>query len=118
MKTPSIKTLTRVFDNPHEARRVLKMKHVELSDHPVGAARILECMHSPKWYDVRLTVINSIDHGLHGVESCETVNGEYCDYLNTGDIYADTLIFWRGNYRVQSLGDFIETMDRNGVKFK
>ena len=47
MKTPSIKTLTRVFDNPHEARRVLKMKHVELSDHPVGAARILECMHSP-----------------------------------------------------------------------
>ena len=60
MKTPSIKTLTRVFDNPHEARRVLKMKHAELSDHPVGAARILECMHSPKWYDVVFNFLTAV----------------------------------------------------------
>lgn len=118
MRLPSIKTLARVFENPREARRVLDMKHSELAKHPAGAARIAECMHAPAWRDVRLTVLNSIDPGLYGVESCETVNGEYCDYLNTGDSYAPTVIFWRGAYRVQSLGDFIETMERNSVKFK
>lgn len=118
MRLPSIKTLARVFENPREARRVLEMRHSELAKHPVGAARIAECHHMPAWHDIRLTVLNSIDPGLHGVEYCETVNGAYADYLNTGDTYADTVIFWCGSYRVQSLGDFIETMERNSVKFK
>lgn len=118
MNTPGVKTLSRVFDNPREAKRILTMRHAALQLHPVGAARIAECHYMPAWNDVRLTVLNSIDPGLYGVESCETVNGEYCDYLNTGDTYAPTVIFWRGAYRVQSLGDFIETMERNSVKFK
>lgn len=118
MRLPSIKTLARVFENPREARRVLEMRHSELAKHPVGAARIAECHRRPAWRDVRLTVLNSIEPGLHGVESCETVNGSYADYLNTGEMYAPTVIFWRGAYRVQSLGDFIETMERNSVRFK
>lgn len=108
MRTPSVKTLSAVFSDPVEAKRILTMSHAELSAHPVGAERIHECYHHPKWYDVRLTVLNSIDPGLYGVESCETTGGEYADYLNTGDTYAPTLIYWRGNYRVQSIGDFIE----------
>ena len=28
-----------------------------------------------------------------------------------------TIIYWRGRYRVQSLGDFVETMGRQGVRF-
>jgi hypothetical protein len=118
MKTPSIKTLSRVFDNPKLAKSILTMRQSELRVHPVGAARIAECYSMPKWCDIRMTILNSIDDGLHGVESCEAANGEYCDYLNPGDSYAPTVIFWRGNYRVQSLGGFIETMERQSVTFK
>ena len=116
MKTPSIKMLAQVFDNPVEAKRILQMSHAELSAHPVGAARIAACHHRPKWYDVRMTILNSIDPGLHGVESI-TGRQEYVDYLNTGDTYTPALIFWRGRYRVQSVGDFIETQEKHGVKF-
>jgi hypothetical protein len=116
MRTPSIKILSKVFENPAEAKRVLFMSHKQLAEHPVGAARIAECYHWPAWHDVRMTILNSIDPGLHGIE---TIRGRECaDYLNTGDTYAPTLIFWRGAYRVQSVGDFIETMERQGVKFQ
>lgn len=109
MKTPSIKTLSRVFGNPGEAKRVLQMSHKELADHPAGAKRIAECYNPPAWNDVRLTVLNSLDAGLHGVELIMCANRhDYAEYLNTGDTYTDTLIYWRGNYRVQSIGDFIE----------
>lgn len=118
MRTPSIKTLSMVFENPKLAKSILMMRQADLRVHPVGAARIAECYSMPKWCDIRMTILNSIDAGLYGVESCETNSGEYADYLNTGDSYAPTVIFWRGNYRVQPLGDFIETMERQSVKFK
>ena len=71
MRTPSIKTLARVFDNPIEAKRILTMRHSALRVHPVGAARIAECHHMPSWRDIRLTVLNSIEPGLHGVDQAE-----------------------------------------------
>jgi len=106
-----------VFDDAKQARAILKMPHAELSVHPAGLARIRECLNPPKWWDVRMHVLNSIDPGLYGVESAQSVSGEHAEYLNTGDTYAPTLIYWRGFYRVQSLGDFIETMERQGVRF-
>ena len=116
MRMPSIKTLSRVFEDPKQARAILTMNKAELSTQPAAVARIRECLHSPAWWDVRLTVLNSIDQGLHGVESIETAaGGEWASYLNTGETYADTLIYWRGAYRVQSLGNFIE---RSRVAFK
>lgn len=105
MRTPSIKTLSRVFENPTHAKLILQMSHGELSAHPVGAARIAECYHPPKWYDVRLTVLASIDPGLFGVECLEGRTGR-AHYLIVGDVYNDTLIFWGGNYRIQSVADF------------
>lgn len=116
MKTPSIKTLSAVFENPAEAKRILTMRHAELSVDPVGADRIAECWHHPSWWDVRLTCLNSIDPGLYGVE---TLRGKECaDYLNVGDSYSATLIYWRGTYRVQSVGDFVEAMKRQSVHFE
>lgn len=116
MRAPSVATLARVFEDPKQARAILKMSKAELSTHPAAVARIRECLHAPAWWDVRLTVLNSIDPGLHGIESIENASGnEWASYLNTGDTYADTLIYWRGAYRVQSVGDFIE---RSRVAFK
>lgn len=117
MRLPSVKTLSEVFNDAKQARKIMEMSRSELSATDAGAKRLHECFHPPKTYDLRLHVLNSIESGLHGVESIESTSGEYADYLNTVDIYAPTLIYWRGNYRVQSLGDFIETMERQGVRF-
>lgn len=117
MNLPSIKTLSLVFDDARQARKILEMTHSELASTDAGRARIAECYYHPNWYDVRLTVLDSIDPGLHGVEGIESNNGEWATYLNTGDTYAPTLIYWRGRYRVQSIGDFIESMEKRSVYF-
>lgn len=117
-KLPSVATLARVFTDAKAARNILQMDYSELRKLPAAQARIAECMHPPKKYDVRMHCLNAIEPGLHGLEACEAANGEFADYLNTGDTYAPTVIYWRGAYRVQSLGDFIETLERNGVRFK
>lgn len=114
---PSVKTLARVFSDAKQARAILEMSHAELSKTEAGAARIRECLNPPKWWDVRMHALNAIEPGLHGVESMESTRGEYAEYLNAGDTYADTLIYWRGRYRVQSVGDFVETMERSSVNF-
>lgn len=105
---PSIKTLSLVFgDKAKEARRILEMTREELRNHPAGAKRINECYHHPKWYDVRLHVLDSLGETF-GLESAEHRSGAYADYLNTGETYAPTIIYWQGRYRVQSLGNLIE----------
>lgn len=114
-RLPSVATLAAVFDDPKEARRVLGLSRLALVALPAGDRRVRECYHPPSTDDERMHVLNSLDPGLHGVEAIK-VGSEYADYLNTGDTYAATLIFWRGNYRVQSWGDFVEIMERNGFK--
>lgn len=115
---PSIKTLEQAFpDNAKAAREVLEMSRDDLENHPIGAARVRECYHAPMTYDLRLHILNSLG-GFHGIEAIEGTKGEWCEYLNSGDMYAPTIIYWRGRYRVQSLGDFIETMERQGKRFK
>lgn len=121
---PSARTLAAVFEDPKRARAILTMCRTELAQLPAGAARIAECYHAPSMWDVRMTCLSALGAGLRGVESCQvadtlgTQEEHYAAYLNTGDMYAPTLIYWRGRYRVQSLGDFIETQERQGVRFQ
>lgn len=120
MKTPSIKTLSAVFTDAKQAKKILQMTRNELLQTEAGKARDLECWNAPKTYDLRMTVLNALDDGLYGVEWLEADKGVYNGalYLNAGDTYAPTLIYWNQAYRVQSVGEFIETMERQGVKFK
>lgn len=115
---PSIKTLSAVFSDPKKARAIFEMSRSQLLETEAGNARDKECYHAPKTYDLRLHVLNACDNGLFGVEAVQSVSGEYADYLNAGDTYTPTVIYWRGRYRVQSIGDFVETMQRQGVQFK
>ena len=118
MRTPSIKTLSRVFSDPVQAKRIFLMSHAELSVQPAGLARIRECYRPPKWYDVRLHCLDAIEEGLFGLESMVSTNGEYAEHLNAGDTYNETVIYWRGAYRIQCVGDFVETMNRASVHFE
>lgn len=119
-RSPSIRKLAEVFEDPKEAKRIFQLPREELVKLPTSEQHIKLCYHTPSYWYLRLLALNSIDPGLHGIESLETATCpcRYASYLNTGDSYAPTVIFWQGLYRVQSIGDFIETMERQGVKFK
>lgn len=117
LRKPSTKTLSAVFDDPKKARAVFEMNRAQLLETEAGAARYKECHHPPKTYDLRLHVLDALDSGLFGLESVQSTGGEYAEYLNAGDTYTPTVIYWRGAYRVQSIGDFVETMERQGVRF-
>jgi hypothetical protein len=108
MKTPSIKTLRQVFDEKASiAKSILQMTRAQLVELPAGAARVAECYHPPKTYDIRMHCLDALA-GSYGVESFELKNGTYCDYLNTGDTYSPTLVRVNGFYRVASWGDIAE----------
>ncbi len=118
-RLPSIKTLRAVFQHrAPEARRILEMTRAELESHPVGAARVAECYHAPQTFDLRLDVLASLDSGLHGVEGFDLGRRDGTQatlyYLNTGDAYTPTLVCWAGRYRVESWGDRLEILERQG----
>jgi hypothetical protein len=118
-RLPSIKSLREVFaDRAPEARRILEMKRADLLAHPVGAARAAECYHAPDTFDLRMAILASLDSGLSGVEGFDVSrrSGEQATvhYLNAGDTYSPTIVLWGGAYRVESWGDRVETLERQG----
>ena len=83
------------------------MTRSELEKHPVGAERVRECYHAPTTLDIRMSVLDSIAGGTHGVEGIR-LGGEWLTYLNAGDTYTTTLMYWRGSYRVGDWGSIVE----------
>lgn len=116
-RKPSVETLRAVFgDDANKARKIFEMSRAQLCETEAGAARVRACYHAPKTYDLRMHALDALGH-TYGLEACEASTGQHVDFLNTGDSYAPTVIYWRGAYRVQSLGDFVETLQRRGVSF-
>jgi len=118
MNTPSIKTLRPLFnENAKRAKAVLTAGPRTLEGFPECQPRILECYRFPLAWDLRMHALNDLG-GFYGVECAETSNGYgRAHYLNAGDTYTPTVILWKGRYRVQSIGDFVETLERRGVRF-
>jgi hypothetical protein len=109
MNLPSIKTLAEVFgDRAKEARAILEMDRAQLLDLPAGRARARECYNPPSTLDLIMTCLNALDCGTYGVEAFRTRRGRWCEYLNTGDTYAPTLMHYRNRFRVASWGDIAE----------
>jgi hypothetical protein len=65
-----------------------------------------------------MTVLDSLDSGLHGVEGFVIGRRDGTQatiwYINAGDTYTGTLVFWAGRYRVESWGDRLEILERQG----
>ncbi len=113
MRTPSTKVLREVFgDNATEAKRVLQMSRTQLLELPACIARDRECYNPPATYDLRMTALDKLANTC-GVEAFQTRNGNWCEYLNSGDTYAATLLRYRGHYRVGCWGDIAE---RHGTR--
>ena len=107
MRTPSIKTLRTIFgDNAKQAKELLTMSRYQLIDTPVGQARYQEFYYRPTTADIRMECLNALGD-FHGVEVFDTRKG-LCMYLNSGDTYTPTLIYFDGSYRVACWGDIAE----------
>lgn len=126
MNLPSVKTLSRIFpENAKLARQIFGMSRADFlngeSCAPFDAVKdMVRTSYNPQFikpYVLKMTALNTLG-GFHGVECVASTREEFADYLNAGDVYNETIIFWRGRYRVQSLGDFIETMERQHIYFK
>lgn len=120
-RKPSVKTLRQCFADPNRARKILEMTRYQLSALPICSELLRANFGIRETWELRMVALNSAGD-FHGVETIETErqsNGfsadEYAEYLNAGDSYAPTVIYWRGKYRVQDVGTFIENQ---GVKFK
>lgn len=109
-RLPSIKSLARVFGDhdAKQARKILEMNRSELEILPASEARINECYCSPTTSDIRMYCLDALCDGSSGVEAIELKDGSYCEYLNLGDPYVETLVRFKGNYRVSSWGDIVE----------
>ena len=107
-RLPSVKTLSRVFEDPKQARAILEMTRDQLLGLPAGDARERECLHPPRTYDIRMHCLDAIDEGLCGVEAFQDKRGDWVDYLNTGDPYTTTLCYRNGRYFVACWADLVE----------
>lgn len=125
MNLPSVKTLSRLFppgfseDNAALAKRARVILETDIKK---LRQEVPASMNFGKGA-LRLDLIDSLMRA-HGVESCQladtlgTSARDYADYVNTGEMYATTLIRdENGRYTVESLGDFIERKERAGVRF-
>ena len=111
IRLPYIKTLSRVFSDPKRARQILEMTRAELIENcPAAAKRDRESWHPHKTFVLRLDALNEIEPGLCGAESFQTRAGEYVEYLNAGDTYTPTLIYFRGRYSIGAWGDIAERL--------
>lgn len=95
----------------------------ELDPLTVPAARqlALACFNPPGRHYLEMTALDSL-LGTCGVEHIGEVgmrDGPPVEYLNTGDTYAATLVWYRDRVRpwaIESWGDVAERMERNGVR--
>jgi hypothetical protein len=123
IKKPSVKTLARAFgDKASEARKIIEMSQSEIlaagpGNHFDRARHIAKVSICCNDLSLQMSTLNALG-GFHGTQYIQAKSGEYARYLNSGETYHATLIYWRGRYRVQSVGDFIETMERQNIHFK
>lgn len=116
---PSMATLTAglSIDNATAAKaRALMAGAVRITgnpDFPATNRWLDQCFNPPNRLELILSALNELLE-CHGVESIWSKRDELrpvAEYLNTGDTYAPTLLFFRPStsFRVTSWGDFVET---------
>lgn len=108
MRIPTIKSLVPVFgDKAKQARKILEMDTMHLHAEFEADGMMQGYYNQPTKKEMRMLLLDKLGE-THGVEAIALGNGEIVDYLNSGDTYTPTLVFWRGNYRVTDWGTLVE----------
>lgn len=116
MKSPSVKALEFVFGaDAKKAKAIFKFSRRELEEHPANQ-EMVRLSHGK--HDESYLILRALNHlgerdGCHGVEFMSTDNDQFAEYINVGDTYVDTVIYWQGQFRIQCLGDFVEMVERS-----
>ena len=116
MNIPSVKTLERVFPGKGKVLRHLLESSAAVRAHPAAVALVRDCYNPPGLAYERMTVLN-VEAGTYGIECIwhagtgpgDCTSSPAFEYLNTGDMYAATIIrAANGRYRVADIGSIIE----------
>ena len=110
MNLPSIRTLEETFPGMGRTLRTLLESPAAVRAHP-AAVSLAEACYAPGLAQMRLAALNA-ELGFRGVEYVRPGRGIRSpgfEYLNTGDMYAPTIVrFSDGRYRVSDIGSIIE----------
>ena len=119
---PSINALRKAFEDKigYErvmiARGILKGKIKPQAIKQV-ASWVRSCYNTPSFHEQKMEALNVVLQ-MHGVEEIIDSKGyRLCSYLNSGDIYNTTLLFYNGKYHIGDLGSLRESAERRGRHF-
>lgn len=105
--------LLRAYDADRE------MFRLRVLEHPAAQRRERECYHPPSNHDLLIHTLDSLlgTHGCEYIGECHPTQGPPIEYLNTGDSYEATLVYYRdtGKFKVQGYADAVEWCERNNV---
>jgi hypothetical protein len=120
MNLPSVKTLKTIAgERALELRKVLEITKrseleslLETGNYPVTHNWYRSCLHPMAFGTAKLSIADEIIPRSCGVEYIPAgrgVNSPAIEYCNTGDTYANTLMYVSGKgYRVGCWGDIVE----------
>ncbi len=111
MSLPSIRKLEEAFPGMGRTLRTLLEAPAAVRAHPAAVSLADACYHAPGLAQMRLAALNA-ELEFYGVEYVRPGRGSRSpgfEYLNTGDMYAPTIVrFSDGRYRVSDIGSIIE----------
>lgn len=110
MKYPTIEELRTVFQYPEKVLDILTSDIEEvIKNYPGAKHRVNECYNHPTDADIRLHAINYLEK-FYGVDGVEVDFNDYISYLQAGDIYDLTLLYYKGRYWIGNWGDEAERL--------
>jgi hypothetical protein len=93
--------------------------HIDPRETKAGEARYRECYHPPSHHDMLMHALNAAleTHGLEYIGEVDMHDGPPVEYLNAGDSYAVTLVWYRDTdrFRVQDYATAVEWCERKGL---
>ncbi len=101
----------------------LALRLIKGDEHPriVQAAADIEsrCYSPPKRHHMLMTALNSLlkTHGVEYIGDVHMTDGPPVQYLNTGDTYAATLVWYRDTFKfkVQGYDEAVEWCEKRGL---
>jgi len=93
----------------HRKIRAIKEGHINAADFPATFAWERSCYRGPAYNEVAMHALSELleCYGVESIDSSETKNGEYIDYLNVGDPYIPTVVrctAWTHEFRLAKGG--------------
>jgi hypothetical protein len=116
LRFPKVPRLAALLRIPEETAQ--KVREVLLCDYPREVRALVPDAEWCSWKYFSMYQLAALDHVLDGfgIESIQTENTmEYAEYVNQGDTYVPTVIFFRCEFFFTDLGTFVE---RARVKFR